>query len=316
MKKANTKSITNNTPDMYEIITNRIISELEKGKITWRKTWNAYGIAKNYVTDKPYQGINFLMMNFFTMHEIPYYMTFNQAKELGGTIKKGAKAEQVIYFNTYFKDGENNTISIDQAVNRKQRGEAVKVLKFLKYFNVFNVADIEGIEYNFERIEPKQHDKIQICETIINNYPNAPKFEFNDPQSAYYHPMFDYINMPPIENHDTAEDYYCTFFHELIHSTGHKKRLARPEVTEPNKFGSEPYSIEELTAELGASFLCHIAMIDNNSIIENSAAYIQGWLTKLRNDKQFIFKAAAEAQKAVDYIYPQSFEVQEFKQAA
>lgn len=298
--------------DMYAIITKRIISELEKGNIIWRKTWNSYGIAKNYVTGKPYKGINFLMMNFFSSHSVPYYMSFKQAKDLGGNIKKGAKSEQVIYFSTYFKDGDNNPISIEQASTRKQAGEKVKVLKFLKYYNVFNVADIEGIDFDFEEVKLKPHEKIEKCEAILANYANAPRYEFKDLNSAFYSPTFDYINMPPIEQHDTSEDYYCTFFHELIHSTGHAKRLCRTEIVEHNTFGSQPYSIEELTAELGAAFLCHLAQIENNGLIENAAAYIKGWLKQLRNDNQFIFKAAAEAQKAVDYIYPSvNFEKEE-----
>ena len=289
--------------DMYALITNRLISELEKGNIAWRKTWNAYGIAKNYATGKAYKGINFLMMNFFSPYPIPYFMSFKQAKDLGGNIKKGAKAEQVIYFSTYFKDGDNNSISAEQATERKKTGEKVKVLKFLRYYSVFNVANIEGIDFNFEEMPLKPHEKIEKCEQILGNYPNAPRYEFKDLQSAFYSPTFDYINMPPLEQHDTPEDYYCTFFHELIHSTGHAKRLNRAEIVETNKFGSEPYSIEELTAELGASFLCHIAQIENTALIENSAAYIKGWLKQLKNDNQFIFKASAEAQKAVDYIY-------------
>jgi len=113
--------------------------------------------------------------------------------------------------------------------------------------------------------------------------------------------------MPPIEQHDSAEFYYSTFFHELIHSTGHAKRLAREEITTPNRFGSIPYSKEELVAELGASFLRTIAAIDSDPIFQNSSSYIQGWLSKLKDDKQLIFKASAEAQKAVDYIIGDSF---------
>lgn len=305
MKKAASKKAAKVAPDMYQVITNRIIEQLEKGTLPWRKTWSSYGLAKNYVSGKTYKGINMLMMNFFSPHAIPYYLTFNQVKELGGRVKNGAKAEQVIFFKMLFKDKNDNTISKEAA----ETAEGVKVLKFLKYYNVFNVADIEGIEFKFEEVTLKANEKIERCEQVINNYPNPPKYVFEDVKGAYYVPTeADFINMPPIEYHDDSEAYYATFFHELIHSTGHAKRLAREEVVTPNKFGTIPYSEEELVAELGASFLCGVAGIDRDPIIENAAAYIGGWLKKLKDDKNFIFKAAAEAQKAVDFIIGSTFE--------
>ncbi|MBL7815395.1 MAG: DUF1738 domain-containing protein [Saprospiraceae bacterium] len=296
------------SPDMYEVITNRIMEQLEKGVIPWRKTWNSYGLAKNYVTGKPYRGINMLMMNFFSPHSIPYYLTYKQATELGGHVKKGAKSEQVIYFNVVFKDANDQTISKDVANSLHAAGQKVKVMKFLKYYNVFNVSDTEGIDFTFEEVKLQPNEKIERCEQVINNYPRPPKYVFEDLKSAYYNPFLDFINMPPIEYHNDSEAYYATFFHELIHATGHSKRLGREEVINPNKFGSVPYSEEELVAELGASFLCGITGIDRDPIIENAAAYIKGWLSKLSNDKQFVFKAAAEAQKAVDFIVGSQFD--------
>lgn len=300
MRKAAKK---NAAPDMYQVVTNRIIEQLEKGVLPWRKTWSSYGLAKNYVSGKAYKGINMLLMNFFSPHSIPYYLTFKQAKELGGKVKKGAKAQQVIYYNMIFKDKNGNKISKEAAENR----EDVKVMKFLKYFNVFNVSDIEGIDFEFEELRLLPNEKIERCEKLVQSYPSPPEYQEKDRAGAYYHPLEDYINMPPIEQHDSAEFYYSTFFHELIHSTGHAKRLAREEITTPNRFGSIPYSKEELVAELGASFLRTIAAIDSDPIFQNSSSYIQGWLSKLKDDKQLIFKASAEAQKAVDYIIGDSF---------
>lgn len=301
MKKAATKTAA---PDMYQVVTNRIVEQLEKGVLPWRKTWSSYGLAKNYVSGKPYKGINMLLMNFFSPHSIPYYLTFKQAKELGGHVKKGAKAQQVIYFNVIFKDENGNKVSKEAAENR----EDVKVMKFLKYFNVFNVEDIEGIDFEFEEIRLLPNERIERCEKIVQCYPSPPEYVEKDRGRAYYQPTEDYVNMPPIEQHDSAEFYYSTFFHELVHSTGHAKRLAREEVTTPNRFGSVPYSQEELVAELGASFLCNIAAIDGDPVFQNSASYIQGWLSKLKDDKQLIFKASAEAQKAVDYILGDDFD--------
>lgn len=290
-------------PDMYQVVTDRIIEQLEKGVMPWRKTWSSYGLAKNYASNKAYQGINMLMMNFFSPHSVPYYLTFKQAKELGGHVKKGAKAQQVIYFNLIFKDAKGNKISKEAAENRKD----VKIMKFLKYYNVFNVADIEGIDFEFDELRLLPNEKIERCEKIVQSYPSPPLYVEEDKGRAYYQPSKDIVNMPPIEQHDSAEFYYSTYFHELIHSTGHSKRLSREEITKPNSFGSIPYSREELVAEFGASFLRKIADIDSDPIFLNSASYIQNWLSKLKDDKKLVFKAAANAQKAVNYILGDSF---------
>jgi len=295
MRKAAKKA----RPDMYQEVTNRIVNQLEKGVLPWRKTWSSYGLARNYVSGKTYKGINMLLMNFFSPHSIPYYLTFNQAKELGGKVKKGAKSLQVIYYNMIFKDGNGNKISREEA---DKMGKDATVMKFLKYYNVFNVDDVEGIDFTFEELQLLPNERIERCDKIVKGYPSPPSYVEKDKGRAYYHPTEDFVNMPPIEQHDSAAFYYTTFFHELVHSTGHANRLAREEVTNPIRFGSVPYSEEELVAELGASFLCHVAGIDNDALIENSASYIHGWLKKLKDDKQLIFKAAAAAQKAVDYI--------------
>ena len=144
--------------------------------------------------------------------------------------------------------------------------------------------------------------KIAWCENIIENMPNSPELKSIDGNRAFYSPALDFVNMPDIKQFETPEDYYATFFHELTHATGHASRLAREEVMDPVTFGSKAYSREELVAEMGASFLCSTVQIDYDSITENSAAYLAGWLQVLREDSKFIFKAATEAQKAVNYI--------------
>lgn len=295
-------------PDMYQTVTNRIIERLEQGELTWRKPWSSYGLARNYVSGKVYRGINMLLMNLFSPHSIPYYLTFKQAQELGGNVRKGAKSQQVFYFNVIFKDANNQTLSKEQA---KALGDDVKVIRFLKYYNVFNVEDIEGVEFKIDDLRLVPHEKIERCEQVWNAYPSPPQYVEEDRARAFYRPEKDLINMPPIEQFETAENYYATLFHEAIHSTGHPNRLNREGVAQFDRFGSERYSLEELVAELGASFLCGLTGIDREPIIENTAAYIQGWLKKLKDDKQFIFKAAAEAQKAVDSIVGDTFEESE-----
>lgn len=285
--------------DMYEVVTNRIVERLEQGELSWRKPWSSYGLARNYVSRKAYRGINMLLMNFFSPHTIPYYLTFKQAQELGGFVKKGAKAQQVIYFNVVFKDANGQTIGHEAAA---ALGDQAKVMKFLRYYNVFNVEDIEGVAFEIDDLRLQAHEKIERCEQVVEGYPCPPQFSSSDGAKAFYLPALDLVNVPPIEQFESAEFYYSTLFHELVHSTGHAKRLGREELVVPNLFGSAPYSQEELVAELGASFLCGLTGIDREPLVENSAAYVQGWLKKLKDDKQFIFKAAAGAQKAVDYI--------------
>lgn len=174
-------------------------------------------------------------------------------------------------------------------------------LKFIKYFNVFNIADIEGIPFEISEIDLKPNERIARCESIVENMPNRPEIRSIGDQ-AFYSPLHDFVCMPAIKQFESAEAYYATFFHELTHSTGHASRLAREEVMNPQTFGSKPYSREELVAEMGASFLCSSAQIDYDRITENNAAYLAGWLKVMREDSRFIFKAAAEAQKAADYI--------------
>ena len=293
------------SPDMYEVVTNRIIEKLEQGELTWRKTWSSYGLARNYVSGKAYRGINMLLMNLFSPHAIPYYLTFKQAQDLGGNVKKGAKAQQVFYFNVIFKDADDRTVTREVA---ETLGDDVKVMKFLKYYNIFNVEDIEGVEFQIDDLQLLPNEKITRCDHVLNSYLSPPQYVQKDRSGAYYSSKEDTINVPPIEQFESAEAYYATLFHEAIHSTGHPSRLNREGVAQFDRFGSERYSLEELIAELGASFLCGLTGIDREPVVENTAAYIQGWLKKLKDDKQFIFKAAAEAQKAVDYIVGDAFD--------
>lgn len=237
-----------------------------------------------------------------TPHPIPYFMSFQQVKDKGGKIRKGAKAEMVYFFKPLFKDKDEQFVKLEQAKALKGMGEEVHVIPMLKYYNVFNIEDVEGIKIEIPEVEIKPHEKIKRCEAVIKRMKNAPRFVFEDANRAYYSPMSDKLNMPAIGQFETPEDYYTTLFHELTHSTGHKTRLNREGITKLNPFGSAEYSKEELIAEMGASFLSAHVGINLQELTENSAAYLQGWLSVLKADKKLIFKAASEAQKAVDYI--------------
>ncbi|MCB0651500.1 MAG: DUF1738 domain-containing protein [Saprospiraceae bacterium] len=287
--------------DLYETVTNKMIALLEKGVAPWRSPWSKYGLARNYATGHVYSGINAFLMN-LTEHPIPYFMSFKQIKAKSGKIKKGAKSEMVFFYKTYYKDEQGQTISPDQYSALCEMGGEPQRISFLKYYPVFNIQDVEGIEIEIPEVELKEHERIERCEAVKNNMPNPPEFVFQDANRAYYAPMSDKLNMPDIAQFDTPEEYYSTLFHELTHSTGHASRLARKGITELTTSDRKQYSKEELIAEMGASFLAAHTGINTDDLTENSAAYLEGWLKILKSDKKLIFKAAAKAQKAVDYI--------------
>lgn len=287
--------------DLYQEVTDKMLALLEQGVAPWRRNWNRYGFARNYATGHIYSGINAFLMN-LTPHPIPYFMSFKQVKAGGGNIKKGAKSEMLFFYKSYHKDETGQNISQQEYTALCEMGVDPQRIAFLKYYRVFNIADVEGIEIEIPEVELKDHERLEQCEQIIRGYTNAPKQIFENADRAYYAPVSDKLNVPDIAQFETAEDYYSTLFHELTHSTGHETRLNREGITGLNPFGSPDYSKEELIAEMGASFLCAHAGIDTKPVSQNSAAYLQGWLNVLKADKKLIFKAAAAAQKAADYI--------------
>jgi antirestriction protein ArdC len=174
---------------------------------------------------------------------------------------------------------------------------------FLKYYRVFNIDDIRHIEFDLPNIDTHSDNlTIEQCDAVLRNMKDRPEIRHTHPD-PYYHPREDYINMPPIERFKSSEMYFSILFHELCHATGNAKRLNRFKSNETNPFNSKSsYTKKELVAEIGAAFLNSHAGILNNVTLQDSTAYIQGWLKQLRNDKKFIIEASAKAQKAVDYI--------------
>lgn len=263
---------------VYEIITEKIIAQLEKGVVPWHQPWANSCAAVNWKTQKPYRGIN----NFL----VPpgEYASKKQILEAGGRIKKEEFKNSHIIVFWLWKEFE------DEETEEKK--------KFAKpiYYRVWDInKQCTGLKSK-RKHETYNHDPIEKAEEIINNYTNCPIYAFK-PGRAVYFPKLDKINCPPIKDFKVPEEYYSTLFHEMIHSTGHKDRLARTF----GAFGDEKYSKEELVAEMGAAMLCGIAGIENNTI-ENSASYIKSWLSALKDDTRLIFHASAQAQKAVDYI--------------
>jgi antirestriction protein ArdC len=202
-------------------------------------------------------------------------------------VKKGEKGTPVIFWNW---------------INQVDDEGIEKNIPFLRYYTVFNVAQCENIDESKIPVVVAIHndfDHIAECEAIIANMPNCPEIQ-QGKQRASYNPLTDIISMPRFDSFDTAENFYATLYHEQIHSTGHQSRLNRLN-NNISSFGNEEYSKEELVAEMGAAFLCGFVGIENITI-NNSIAYIQGWLKALKDDKKLVIMAAAQAQKAADYI--------------
>lgn len=266
---------------VYEIVTEKIINKLEQGVIPWRQPWSSIGMAISWKTQKPYRGINAFLL------EPGEYITFKQAQEAGGCIKKGSKGQVVVFWKLLEKENAETGV--------------IEQIPLLRYYKVFNIkTQCEGIGSKQKDREEFNHDFIESAEQILRLYKDVPKIK-EAPGRAYYRPSSDMVSIPPLSDYKVPEEYYSTLFHELVHSTGHKKRLNRPGVAKVQTFGNEDYSKEELVAEFGAAMLCGMAKIDNDTL-PNSVAYIQSWLRKLKKDNKLVVHAAAQAQKAADYI--------------
>ena len=278
--------------NVYEIITEQIIEKLEKGEIPWNRPWVGSEYPKNLVSKKEYRGINpFLLMS--GRYTSPYWVSYKQAQDMGGNVKKGEKSTMVVFWKQI------------KVKDRKDNEAIEKIIPMLRYYRVFNVEQCEGIEGKVPALNVNpDFQPIAACEKTVNDMQNKPTIEHRESR-AYYRPSTDTVNMPQRESFVNEEFYYSVMFHELGHSTGHKDRLDRKDCNE-GQFGSETYSKEELVAEMTAAFICGHCQIENKTI-DNSAAYIQSWLGKLKNDSKLVVLAAAAAQKAADYILNRKF---------
>ncbi|MEL7162724.1 MAG: zincin-like metallopeptidase domain-containing protein, partial [Bacteroidota bacterium] len=209
---------------------------------------------------------------------------------------------------TLYKDADGKTLQPQQAEAFSKAGKVVQAIPMPRTFHLFNVADVDGIDFEFPELRQNPQGPIQQCDDFVATFQQAPAILHDNLDEAFYSVTYDRINMPPLPRFHSPEGYYKTLFHELIHATGSTGRLQRPGITLPpeqRRAGSAPYALEELTAELGAAYLCQIAGISSQPLEENTAAYLEGYLTHLRKDKKFLFQAASAAQKAVDYLLGQ-----------
>lgn len=280
--------------DIYQQVTDRIITLIENGTVPWRKCWAAgSGMPKNLISKKEYRGINVFILA-SSSYSSPYWLTYRQATDLGGHVRKGEKSTPVIFWKMLDKHDEDN--------DSKASGR----IPLLRQYHLFSVEQCENVPIPpdpEETINP--FSPIEKCEQIIAGYKNRPDIHYGG-SKAFYRVSEDRVQMPHEHTFNTSEDFYQVLLHELSHSTGHKSRLARKEVIERNEFGSEDYSSEEICADLSASMLCAVAGISNQTI-EMSASYINGWLSVLRQDKKAIIMAAARAQASADHILGKTF---------
>ena len=280
--------------DLYQTVTDQIVAMLEAGVVPWRSPIlgrSKAGHPKNMNTGKRYRGVNVFLLAFTAYakgYGSSYWMTFNQAKERGGNVKKGEKSSMVVFWKQY-------------ETTDKQTREPIKV-PVLRYYNVFNAEQVEGVEIpDAVKFEPLDFKPIESAEQIAAGFIGGPGVAHDGGQQAFYRPSTDSVHMPEKIRFASVEEYYSTLLHELSHSTGHSSRLDRKLDTDPKPFGCADYGKEELVAEMSAAFLSSFAGIQPR-VIDNQAAYLAGWLKQLKLDKKLVISAAGQAQRAADWI--------------
>ena len=284
----------------YQIVTDRIVALLEAGVVPWKASWvrQGYQPPQSLITRKPYRGINHLLLGVIAHvqgYSSPYWLTYRQANELGGHVRKGEKGCPCFFWKIYDgKDSaEGEAPNGDVATNGKKRFVA-------RYYTVFSLDQCEGItpppapEAPLPDFEP-----VAACERIVSGY-HGPTIDQGNYDPCYL-PLLDRVRVPVPKWFHSPDDYYATLFHELGHSTGHPSRLGRFPTEPGAPFASREYSKEELVAELTSAFLCAEAGIASGNM-SDQAAYIAGWLHALKNDNRLVVMAAAQAEKAADFL--------------
>ncbi len=282
----------------YDVVTERIISLIEKGACPWRMPWSQSGLVAqaNANSKACYRGINqilTMMTSYSCGYEYNMWLTYKQAKELGGQVRKGEKGCPIVRFGKF----------------EVEQDDVKKELAFLRHFTVFNLAQIDDLpEELYEsakvsREERTEFERIEKCEEIVSGWSEGPEI-IHGGNRACYSPNQDIVKMPPQAAFDTDEAYYATLFHELGHATGHVDRLARKAFRDKNfkGFGSYEYGAEELVAEFTSAFVCSAAGIDNDDLSNQTAGYLDNWVKAIKADPKLLVVAAGQAQKAADMI--------------
>jgi antirestriction protein ArdC len=284
--------------DVYSRITGKIIADLEQGIRPWHRPWSADHAAGKITRPLrhngiPYKGINVVMLWSAAVtkgYACPLWLTFKQAIELGGHVRKGEAGELVVYAN-----------SITRTETDGKGEETEREIPYLKGYTVFNAEQCHGLPaHYYAKAGPSAVTPMQRLEAADRFFAATGVDIRHGGTRAYYAEGPDYVQMPPFETFRDAESYAATLAHEAIHATKHGKRLARD--LGRVRHGDEGYAREELVAELGAAFLCADLGL-TPEVREDHAAYISTWITLLKDEKRAIFSAAAHAQRAADYLH-------------
>ena len=273
---------------IYSDITNRLIDKMqESGALIWFKPWRSVAPV-NGASNRKYSGINKLILSTSGFAD-PRWFTYRQCSDLGGYVKKGEKGLPIVFWKA--SDEEERLLGKPKFISRT--------------FFVFNSEQCIGLNLPEIATPTFNADALKAIDKLILGFGDAPPIKWGAEQ-AYYSPKLDVVAIPHKLAFVSSEACFATLAHELSHATGHSSRLNRTSITEPISFGSEVYSQEELLSEISAAFLCGEFGIQNT--ITQSAAYVQGWLSALKNDPTMIVKAACQAQKSADWILGRSSE--------
>jgi antirestriction protein ArdC len=290
--------------DLYEEITSRIIAQLEAGVVPWSpRCLSSGGLPRNHATGREYRGINVFLLACLGFTS-PDFMTFIQAREMGGHVRKGEKGFMVVKYGTYKTE---ESAASGESAGADGEGET---RRYLKAYTVFHVSQIEGIDFPPSVVPPELPltERTARAREIVAGMPNPPEIQTGGRVPCYI-PALDCVRMPERGFFRDEESFFATTFHELAHSTGALNRLARKSLLENRGFHADSaddrkiYAEEELVAEMGSAFLCAHAGICRDGL-PNSAAYLQGWIDALKSKdaKGWIIRAASQAQKAADHI--------------
>lgn len=306
MKK---KTSTEVTQSICDKVTEKLVAMMEQGITPWNRPWRTAGEdnAISHSNGKPYSLLNQIMLGF----RAGEYLTFNQVKAEGGSVKKGAKSEMIVFWQSgelrrVVKPKDDNEDATDD--NEDEEGVWVEFGKpILRYYNVFHIDDCEGITPKYSKVdeglELRPVNPIEEAEEVAEDYCNRAgvKLMIKESNSAFYQPSTDSVTVPLREQFDGIAEFYSVLYHELTHSTGHEKRLNRfsdsPFVSRPN------YSREELVAEIGAATAMSMLGIETSATEKNSAAYLANWANFLKHDTRAFIVAAGKAEKAINLIF-------------
>jgi antirestriction protein ArdC len=296
--------MTKTKTDLYERVTDQIITALEAGTVPWSKPWDPrIGLPVSISTSKLYRGINIFLLSLAQQaagYDSPWWATYKKIAELGGQVRQGEKSTMV----TFWKTGETpkeNEVTGDTEMKR---------WAVLRSYLVFNACQADGLPEKYATApDATANTPLLACADVIADdfaQDNAPALQHGGP-SAFYSPGQDLVQLPVWESFAQAEGYYSTAFHEMGHSTGHSSRLNREGQTEGHSYGDELYSKEELVAEMTAAMLCGFSGIEQETL-PRSAAYIRSWIGALKGDTRLIVQAAGQAQRATDLILGTTFD--------